>query len=501
MKIGNADTLLTGKHLYTIHYTMDMVVFKKTDELNAISFNAIGTGWKVDIKNIKIDINLPQKLQNAKLKFFSGNKGSTSSNLIIKKLSATHYEILKDKLLPHQGITFDIYFNKDLIKVKTLSFEWVYIYIIIFLIALYLYYSKHKIPYIAISPKYYPPKDLDILKVGLLLDQKADEKDISSAILELATKGYLKIETIKETTFKLFTKEVIILKKIKEVDENLDKDEKLLFKAIFPSKKDSFLLGEEDVKTANRLRNTIEMIDDWLYKWGEKNGYLKENPIKAKVIFIIKSVLVMLPFVGYAFYQSYMFYAEEMFVSIMLMVFIGVGIMVFMQEGIFPKLFGLFFVGMGIFISIGMQIQVTPFIISLIPLIFVLYFANKISVYSIKGINKLKYILGLKEFILKVEKDKLEFFLKENPNYLDEMLPYAVLFGANHWFSFYDEFNINKNWYEGESIYFYGLDRELSNQFNHTSNYTESSSSSSSDSFSGGGSVGGGSGGGGGGSW
>jgi len=495
-KIGDANILLSGKHLYKIHYTIDRAVFKKDDKLNAISLNVIGTGWKVPIKNITIDIYLPSKLSNAEFKLFVGNKGSTTE-YPYTKLSSTHYKIEKKFLSPHQGITFDLYFDKNLIKTKNLSNNIAILFLIIFTIGLYIYYSKHKIPYIATSPQYYPPKDLDILQAGLLIDQVADNKDFSSAILELATKGYLKINVTKEKLLGIFNSETIILEKLKEA-EGLQYSQLSLFSALFANE-DRFILGQEDVKIARRLKNMVSKVNNWLYEWSVKEKYMKENPKKARIFFIIKTGLVAMIGIIIALFQMVNFYGDMAIFELVPVIFMIIGIILFCQDGIVIKIFALSFIGMSLIFLLANNIPLlNPLTISILTIIPIMIFSKKISNYSIKGIRKLKYLLGLKEFILRVEKQKLEYLIKENPNYLDEMLPYAVLFGAKHWFSFYNEFNVNTNWYEGDSIYFYRLSDDLYKSFNTTANYTESNGSNS---FSGGGSVGGGSGGGGGGSW
>ena len=495
-KIGDANILLSGKHLYKIHYTIDRAVFKKDDKLNAISLNVIGTGWKVPIKNITIDIYLPSKLSNAEFKLFVGNKGSTTE-YPYTKLSSTHYKIEKKFLSPHQGITFDLYFDKNLIKTKNLSNNIAILFLIIFTIGLYIYYSKHKIPYIATSPQYYPPKDLDILQAGLLIDQVADNKDFSSAILELATKGYLKINVTKEKLLGIFNSETIILEKLKEA-EGLQYSQLSLFSALFANE-DRFILGQEDVKIARRLKNMVSKVNNWLYEWSVKEKYMKENPKKARIFFIIKTGLVAMIGIIIALFQMVNFYGDMAIFELVPVIFMIIGIILFSQDGIFIKIFALAFIAIPLIILLSSNIPLlNPLTISILTILPIMIFSKKISNYSIKGIRKLKYLLGLKEFILRVEKQKLEYLIKENPNYLDEMLPYAVLFGAKHWFSFYNEFNVETNWYEGDSIYFYRLGDDLYKSFNTTANYTESNGS---DSFSGGGSVGGGSGGGGGGSW
>ena len=489
IKIGNKDKLITNAHLYTIKYSLGNVVFNKDENHNAISLNAIGTGWKTKIDNIKIIIHLPSILSNSKIKVFAGDKGS-KNQIQIKKIDNLTYEIDKLSIKSHQGITFDIIFNKNLIKVKTLNNSWVYLFLIIFGIGLYFYYSKHKIPKFSISPKYYPP-EFDVLQTGVLIDESADDKDFSTAILQLATKGYLKIIETNEKVL-VFNKKTILLKKLKNGDD-LEYDLKTLFNSLFDNS-DKFILGEKDESKAILLRNNISKIDEWLYNWGVKNGYFFENPQKAKGAFFAKSFFIALPFIIFALFQTFSFYQiDTMIPLIIISIFMIVGIVVMTQS----KIFGAIFFGVSVFMFFGLNVNLlNPFTLSLLSILIILFFSSKIGVYTKKGIESLKYILGFKEFLDRTQKDKIETLLKENPNYLDEVLPYAVLFGAKHWLKFYEEFNVNNNWYEGDRFYY--MYDDLYDSFETTSNYT---SSSSSDSFSGGGSVGGGSGGGGGGSW
>ena len=496
-KIGDKNIVLNGKHLYKIHYIMDRVVFQKDNKTNVISFNAIGTGWNVLINNVKIDIYLPYILTGSKIKVFIGMKNS-HTEYKYKKVNLNHYQIIAKQLPPHSGITFDISFNKNIIKVQTLPTIWAIIFLILFSIGVYIYYSKHKVPYIAISPQYYPPKDLDILKAGLLIDQKADTKDFSSAILELATKGYLKIITAQAKKFGFFDTEVIVLQKLKN-SEGLSYDQQKLFDTIFYNTTE-FVLGKKDASIATSLRSMMTSVNNWLYSWAIKEGYLKENPKNAQITFVVKTGLFVIPFFIVAVFQMYNFYGELIVFYIMMLIFVVVGIYILLKEGIKNKIFGIIFLGFAFLMLKSSIVSLfNPLIFVVLSIIPILFFSKRVSSYSIKGIKSLKYLLGLKEFILKVEKEKLEFLVKENPNYLDDILPYAVLFGAKHWFDFYNEFEVNNDWYEGEYIYFSNLDKGLIDSFDSTANYVEASSSS--DSFSGGGSVGSGSGGGGGGSW
>jgi hypothetical protein len=47
-----------------------------------------------------------------------------------------------------------------------------------------------------------------------------------------------------------------------------------------------------------------------------------------------------------------------------------------------------------------------------------------------EGVKKLKELLGFKMFILTAEKDRIEYFLQNDPDAYKNILPYAFLFGV-----------------------------------------------------------------------
>jgi uncharacterized membrane protein YgcG len=124
------------------------------------------------------------------------------------------------------------------------------------------------------------------------------------------------------------------------------------------------------------------------------------------------------------------------------------------------------------------------------------YFYRRIGLLTPKGEAMHRYLLGYKEFMHKVEKDRIRRFLKQDPRYLDRGLPYAVLFGLHdHWIGFYDALQVDTPvWYRG--------DMHRIDDFADTFESQTHPPASESGGFGGGGSFsGGGGGGGGGGSW
>ncbi|MEZ8221786.1 putative membrane protein (DUF2207) [Candidatus Fervidibacteria bacterium JGI MDM2 JNZ-1-D12] len=131
-----------------------------------------------------------------------------------------------------------------------------------------------------------------------------------------------------------------------------------------------------------------------------------------------------------------------------------------------------------------------------------------------KGARALWHILGFREFIRRVEKDRLERMLRKDPNLFDKVLPYALVFGvADEWAEKFDGLlQRPPDWYESDRwtpttfnarTFVYSLGDSVSSM---RSVFPSSPSRSSgagggSSGFGGGGFSGGGFGGGGGGGW
>src|SRR6185503_380788 len=127
-----------------------------------------------------------------------------------------------------------------------------------------------------------------------------------------------------------------------------------------------------------------------------------------------------------------------------------------------------------------------------------------------KGNELYAKLAGFKEFLKLVEKDRLREFLKQDENYFDKVLPYAIVFDiADKWKDKLAGLDIPPpTWYSGAYaannfntlMFMNSLDRSM-NAMTNTFYSAPSSSGSSGGSFGGGGFSGGGFGGGGGSSW
>ena len=88
----------------------------------------------------------------------------------------------------------------------------------------------------SVTVMYEPPKYKDFpltpAEVGAMLDEKLDARDITSTIVGLAVKGYIKIEETKKEGL-IFDSTDYYLARLKGPDDNLSQFEKMLMGNLF----------------------------------------------------------------------------------------------------------------------------------------------------------------------------------------------------------------------------------------------------------------------------
>jgi len=514
LKIGSANTFVTGKHLYTLHYRVKKGVLPafQNEANDAIRWNIVGTGWQIPIHNIKANFFLPLTLsqQNSTVATFTGDYGSTNSGATYTWLSPNHLEASVSSLQPHEGATVEIAYPAYTLEQNGLSnvrpsfmerllgnFHWA-------ALLGFLYYFRKKYKEHtgfederAVAVQYEPPKGLSLLQSALLVDKFANSEDVAAAVLELAHLGHLEID---QQDKKL---DPILIRK--ETDtQTLTQEQRYLLEQVLFKSGTTFVMSSGSDTKASALQDGFSKISETLYLWSVEQGYMSENPQRVRRTFLTKSLVALALFVALTFYTLYLNNGEQ---AVLLLLFpflfgaAGLGAVVTGKNWV-AKLSGVAFVAMGFAPVFGMSELKEQLLMPAIVLVIIsaaLFFTyKKLGKFTQKGAATSKHILGLKAFIKRVKKDELKRRLALDPLYLEKMLPYAVLFGeTEHWLSFYDLLQQEEpHWYHGNL----STVSHLSSAFQSAST-PPSQSSSDSGSFGGGGFSGGGGGGGGGGSW
>ncbi|MEA2029174.1 MAG: DUF2207 domain-containing protein [Campylobacterota bacterium] len=523
IRIGSSDIYIKGQHKYAIGYRVNNIILPFDDSQDKLSWNLIGTKWRVGTQKANINVHLPSSLdkKSVKIKVYRGKYRSTTLAINqhdIKWHSPQHFSFSLYGLQKYEGVTLEVVFDQgilghsgaDTLKEPLWLELWRYFYIPIALLFLHSLYSRAKESGMrgffgrSFPPYYYPPKGLSIMQASVVLNGASERKDIFPAILELAQKGYITIHNNEDDPY--------ILKNKKIRETHLSYDQKAIMKALFKKDKDRYEFTS--------IVSSVESLRRSVVKKSSETFFTEESSsFKGK--FLLNALFWFVALFSYGAYIAYIFYGEEvMALCIGWMVTMVIGVWWFFYSlqakswlgGILSFMWIVFFSGFIVAImdelpSIdAIYMTPVPLVLIIIPALFFIH--SRIHPLSDKGLETYTQLIGLKKFIEQVDKDRIKELLKKDPNYMDRVLPYATLFGLNdHWIELSDEILVDKNhdWYSGNMMAIALISTQLSAQT--TPTYSSSGSSYSSSysgggGYSGGGSYsGGGGGGGGGGSW
>lgn len=446
LKIGDPNRTITGIRTYIISYSVSGAIgyFDSQDEFY---WNVTGTEWDIPIGSATASLTLPETIEDAPTKCFTGSFGSTERNCSsYQSINTIHFRSL-DYLPSHEGLTVLVGFPKNTVaflppveyvpfferwygKITLLligigAFLW---YLILPIYLIINYFLKGRDPDVgkALTAWYDPPKtssrrNLTPAESGALIDEKVDRHDTFATIIDLARRGHLKIEEREKKDF-------FFHKTNSKDKQKLQPFEEKLLEGLFPT-------GNETRLKDTKLYTTIGEVENMLYKKMVSEGFFPKNPKTIRTLYAILGA------------------------------------------------FGLF--------TLNFMLAFIAF-----------FFGRIMPRKTLLGAKQAQVARGMKNFLSSQER-QLEF-QADKQLFFEKLLPYAVAFGVEKiWAKRFEEFNLKEpSWYQGypgshfNSLY---LASSLSDSYKSFSSSSTPPSSSSSG-FSGG-SSGGGGGGGGGGSW
>ncbi len=466
VKIGDPHRLVSGLNLYQIFYKVRRGVdyFEDHDE---IYWNVTGNEWRVPIRSASFKMPYPDGIKPFAVRCFTGRYGERNENCDIQQLENSLI-VRSGYLPPLNGMTVAVGFKKGFFKKPGFlaGFFWFLGDNVLFFIPLFVFgflFWKWKVggrdPEESVVVRYEPPEGIGPAEAGVIIDERVDVRDISALLLDLARKGYLRIlETFSEK-FLFFEKREYLIEKLKNPDSSLKSYEVQMFWAIF-ARGDEVKLSElrKDTGFVSRMNGVRRS----LYKYLVKEGYFPARPDNVRGI-----------------YRG-----------------IGVGIMVVSIAG-FP-FFQLLTDGgpFGFF-------KLLPFLLSgFLFMVFAPFMPRKTR----KGARAHAEIAGFREFLKRVEEDRIRRMAEENPEVFYDYLPYALALGLeDRWAELFENIELPQpGWYVTYTApgsfstqgFLSSLGRSLS-----ALNTAFTSTRSGGGGIGGGGFSGGGGGGGGGGAW
>jgi len=490
IKIGDPNVLVSGIKTYIISYKVLNAIrtFKDHHELY---WNVTGNQWPVAILNASASVNLSDlSVSNVRMDCFTGPLGSTQKNCSFHQDGFNVNYSTTKSLKINEGLTIVLgiplgYINNTYVSPSQtysvsqtsnsnpnfvfLFFLIPFIIFILFAVKLFAQRAKltkpkpvipHKLKSQPVVVEYHPPDNLSPIEIGTLLDRRVDTTDISSVIIDLAVRGYIKIRYLVQPMRFLPDKKDFELIKLKDGADLVRPADKIIFELLFNGQNSIKLSDLKEQKTS--FQSDIERIkkdtENDLYNKGYFDEAAKNKSKKLKA------------------YLS--------FLAIIL--FIGLFLSQYFRAG-----FGLMFIVLLVGVFIIISLMMTKLTHKLTP----------------QGISALGKILGFREFLQLTEKDKLQLLNAPElqPEMFERFLPYAMVLGIeDKWAKKFEGiYNTAPNWYEDPTAVRFNSYALASNLafFNSSFNQVFNIAFSTSSGFGSGGFSGGGSGGGGGGSW
>lgn len=459
---GAADAVKTIVLRYRVQNALRF--FEEHDELY---WNVTGDEWDVPLGMVTAAITLPPRAAGIRATAFNGVQGATLREAELVE-SATGVNIRMPRPLEfREGLTAVVGWDKGAVQEPTagaratsfVATNWPLALPVPLFFAMFgLWRRRGRDPRRRpIVVRYEPPPGLTAAEAGTLTDERVDMRDITATLVDLAVRGFIRIEETEEKAlFGLLTTEDFRLHALKPRSDwsALAPHERLVLEGIFPSAQTSATLSDLKDEFYTELPGIRSAIMARLVS----GGMFRVRPDKTRTAWIVGGV--------------------------------AVGVLVG-------------FVGSGI--AAGFSLTPVPFLIAgLLSAIIIMAFGWQMPARTEAGARALEQVLGFEEFLERVEKERYQM-ARPTPEMFEKFLPYAMAFGVERqWARAFDGLQVQPpTWYAGVhhgAFSASSFSRSISTMSTQAASTMSSSPRTSSGSgFSGGSSGGGGGGGGGGG--
>ena len=471
IRIGEADTYVRGRQVYRLRYRIARALLWE-DERVVLRWNAVGHEWEVPTLAASIRVVPPPGTDPATVfpDAWTGTWGARGKDFTsaIAGDGSVVYEL--GALRPREGVTVEVGLPGDAVARPPLVRRtglWLADNLVYALwpavLAFCLFAWRRRGRDLgapgSIAVRYDAPDGLSPGEVGTLLDQKADPRDISATIVDLAVRGFLTIEQ-QPAAIKSAADEVTFHRTGTATPSR--PHEALILDAIFA---DGDTVPMDELTS---FHTVLPKVQKSLYDGLGRQGYFDGNPSTVRGRFATLAILSVLT--AYA---------------------VAVGLQAATMGRVFPLP-----VAVSAALSLGTVIA----------------FSRAMPRRTGKGRRAREQVAGLEEYIRRAEAGPIAS--AEKRGVFERLLPFAMVFGvADRWARAFEGIYASPpDWYRGgdgltsTSLLVSSLNR--SSTIMQTGMYLPPRSSGggsgggfSSGGFSGGGSSGGGFGGGGGSSW
>ncbi len=407
---GAVDTEKTVKITYAVKNGVRFLKSEGTGHAE-LYWNVTGTDWTVPIDEASAFIVFPPETAGKlKAEAYTGVWGSSGrdANCSIDG-SSVRCETSRE-LSSREGLTIDIYIPEGVLHqpgafTRLMWFIggnpiWLLpLWALIVMVGMWWMIGREPDPGISVAPMYQPPEGMSPGETGAVLDYDVKPRDITCTLVDLAVRGYLKIEETDQKLLIFHHKDFIfhLLKPRESWGQDLVPHEREMLENMFS-------IGEQSVSLSslkNRFYVALPAVKQEIMQRLKDKQLYRVDPNSSRGYALLGAIIIALPFV-------------------------------------LAKMAGLLQ---------GYGVAVTVLAIILAVAIF-LPIARHLSSMSLRGVRTKVEILGFKEFMTRVDADRIR---RMPPDTFEKFLPFAMALGVErHWAQAFE--GIIKNppsWYVG----------------------------------------------------
>jgi len=372
-------------------------------------WNVTGNDWPVPIEQASAMIYFPAEASGKlRAQAFQGVYGSSQHASASVTGPGVSVETT-DPLPMRGGLTGDVYIEKGVLHqpsgiarffrfIRSNPVLTVPLWAFAVMFPLWWIKGRDPDPGMSVAPMYEPPEKMGPAEVGTLIDGSVDPRDITSVLVDMAVRGYVKIVETQHKGFLSSTKdyEFHLLKNRGEWNDLTDYETAML----------GNVFAGSDVVLLSSLRNhfytVLPAIKRGVMGALKTKGMYTLDPTSASGYQGLGLVLVILPY-----------FALQAF-----------GFADFLSS--VPLAIGSGLIAVAIIVIIGRQLTAT----------------------SLKGARTQVQIKGFQEFMNRVDADRLK---RMPPDTFEKFLPYAMALGVEHrWAKAFEGIIQNPpSWYQG----------------------------------------------------
>lgn len=374
-------------------------------------WNVTGNDWEVPIDAASATVYFPQDTAGQlRAQAFGGVYGSNLREPCNVEGATVTCET-QDPLPMHGGLTIDVYIPEGILhEPGALTHVWWFLrsnpvltfplWAFAVMFTLWWVKGRDPDPGISVAPMYAPPDKMGPAEAGTLVMDRVEPRDITSVLVDMAVRGYVKIVEVDHKGFLHSHKdyELHLLKNQSEWNDLTDY-ERTMLQQVFSG--GSMTLVSE---LRNRFYTSVPLLKTQIMSALKQKGMYTLDPDSAAGLWIVGAILVAAPYVA--------------------LQWLGIAD---------------FFAGI-----------TTAVIAIALALLIVFLFGRQLTAKSLVGAKTRVEILGFEEFMNRVDADRLK---RMPPDTFEKFLPYAMALGVEHrWAKAFDGIVQNPpGWYQSST--------------------------------------------------